>query len=146
MPEERASKMPGGWWIPVVAAVVGLVGGIAGAYVGGQVSNDGQEQQFKNQREAELQDLLVDAYTDYLRANSRWFLAVASGVSGADEEELRGEVLATESQVEFLAADDTVDHAAQVLFDVVDAGPAGQGNYDSARDTFIDVAGASLGE
>jgi hypothetical protein len=51
--------MPERWWIPVLAAVVGLIGGVGGAYVGGEVANSGQKQQFENQRTAEVQDLLI---------------------------------------------------------------------------------------
>jgi ATP/maltotriose-dependent transcriptional regulator MalT len=135
MAEEGASKMPGGWWIPVLAAVVGLVGGVGGAYVGGEVSNNGQEQQFENQRAAELQDLLIGAYASYLRANSRWAL-------DPESKQLRAEALAAETEVEFEAADSDVDVAAQGLFDVVEQ----RGNYDAARDHFIEAAGRSLEE
>ena len=43
--------------------------------------------------------------------------------------------------IEFLAADPDVDDAAQQLFDVVDDE---RGDYDAARDRFIDAAGRSL--
>jgi hypothetical protein len=127
--------MPGGWWIPVLAAVVGLIGGVGGAYVGGEVSNNGQEQQFENQRLAEVQDLLIGAYGNYLRASSRWVL-------DPDSEELRAEALAAETEVEFLAASPEVDVAAQQLFDVVEE----RGNYNAEREQFIDTAGRSLEE
>jgi hypothetical protein len=133
MAEEAASKMPGGWWIPIVAAALGLVGGVAGAYVGGEVSKDAQAQQFKNQRNAELQDLLIGRYGTYLRTSSKWAL-------DPDSKQLRAEALAAETEVEFLAADPDVDDAAQQLFDVVEE----RGDYDAARDRFIDAAGRSL--
>jgi hypothetical protein len=135
MAEEAASKMPGGWWIPIVAAALGLVGGVAGAYIGGEVSKDAQAQQFMNQRNAELQDLLIGKYGSYLRASSKWALEPGS-------EELRSEALAAETEVEFLAADPDVDAAAQDLFDVVTV----RGNYDRARKRFIVIAGRSLDE
>ena len=135
MAEEGVSRMPGGWWIPVLAAVVGLVGGVGGAYVGGEVSNNGQEQQFENQRAAELQDLLIGAYASYLRVNSRWAL-------DPDSKQLRAEALAAETEVEFEAADPGVDDTAQQLFDVVEE----RGDYDAARDDFIEAAGRSLDE
>ena len=134
MAEEAGSRMPGGWWIPILAAALGLVGGVAGAYVGGEVSKDAQAQQFMNQRNAELQDLLIATYGSYLRASSKWALDPGS-------DQLEAEALAAETEVEFLAADPDVDDAAKQLFDIVDKE---QGDYNAARDHFIDVAGRSL--
>jgi hypothetical protein len=54
-------------WLPALAAALGLVGGIGGAYIGGLVANEGQETQFRNQRVAQIQDLLVGTYGRYLR-------------------------------------------------------------------------------
>jgi hypothetical protein len=133
MAEEAASKVAGGRWIPILAAALGLVGGVVGAYVGGEVSKDAQAEQFKNQRNAELQDLLIGKYGNYLRASSKWAL-------GPDSKQLRADALAAETEVEFLAADPDVDDAAQQLFDAVDK----RGDYNAARERFIDVAGASL--
>jgi hypothetical protein len=127
--------MPGGWWIPILAAALGLVGGVAGAYVGGEVSKDAQAQQFKDQRNAELQDLLIGKYGSYLRAISKWAL-------DPDSKQLEGEAFAAGTEVEFLAADPEVDDAAEQLFDIV---KDERGDYDAARDHFIDVAGRSLG-
>ena len=49
-------------WIPVLAAVVGVIGGIGGAYIGGAVANEGQETRFERERAAALQDLRMDTY------------------------------------------------------------------------------------
>jgi hypothetical protein len=143
MAEEGASNMPGGWWIPVLAAVVGLVGGIGGAYVGGEVSNNGQEQQFENQRTAELQDLLIDAYASYLRdATTVW---VAATGEDPDTRQLAAEALASETEVEFEAASPGVDDAAKQLFDAATKARL-LSTFEDARDDFIDAAGRSLDE
>ena len=54
-------------WMPVLAGIVGVVGGVGGAYVGGAVANRGQEQQFEKSRAAQLQDVRKDAYVKYVR-------------------------------------------------------------------------------
>jgi CHASE1-domain containing sensor protein len=41
-------------WVPLLAAVVGLLGGMGGAYVGGTVANEGQQDRFEDERKAEM--------------------------------------------------------------------------------------------
>ena len=53
--------------VPVLAAVLGLVGGTAGAYVGGSVANEGQQQRFANERTTRIDSLRIDMYAAYLR-------------------------------------------------------------------------------
>ena len=55
-------------WFPVLAAVLGLLGGIGGAAVGGYVANKGQEQQFEEERAARIRDERLDTYVRFLRA------------------------------------------------------------------------------
>ena len=54
-------------WIPVLAAVLGVLGGMGGALVGGSIAKQTQEQTFENQRQAARDDLRRDAYTNYLQ-------------------------------------------------------------------------------
>lgn len=54
-------------WIPILAATVGVLGGMGGALVGGYISNQGQEQQFEDQRKAARDDLRQDAWANYLQ-------------------------------------------------------------------------------
>jgi hypothetical protein len=58
-------------WMPVLAAVVGVLGGVGGALAGGAVANSGQEQQFQNERRAAIQDLRADRYGEYAAAVGR---------------------------------------------------------------------------
>ena len=44
-------------WFPVLAAVLGLLGGIGGAAVGGYVANKGQGQRFEEERAARIRDV-----------------------------------------------------------------------------------------
>jgi hypothetical protein len=76
-------------WIPMLAATVGVLGGLAGALIGGHISNQGQEQQFENQRKAARDDLRQDSYANYLQAGFGYLLAVQlkhAGVKVTDNE------------------------------------------------------------
>jgi len=139
--------MPERWWIPLLAAALGLIGGVAGAYVGGEVSNKGQQQQFENQREAELQDLLIDAYARFLRDTSDLFAAVDQDKDGkqARTKALLGRALAGETEVVFLAASNEVDDTAERLFDSA-ANWKLHSAFVDRRQKFIDAAGSSLDE
>jgi hypothetical protein len=54
-------------WIPVLSAVVGVLGGLGGALIGGFVANEGQEQRFNDERAAHIQDVRRDRYVNYVR-------------------------------------------------------------------------------
>ena len=53
-------------WMPLLAAAVGVLGAVAGALVGGAVANSGQEQGFERQRAADIQDLRIKTYGEFL--------------------------------------------------------------------------------
>jgi hypothetical protein len=55
-------------WMPVMAAALGVLGGVGGAFVGGSVANSGQSQQFQSEREAQKEDLRLATYSKYVGA------------------------------------------------------------------------------
>jgi hypothetical protein len=55
-------------WMPVLAAFVGVLGGVGGAIAGGAVANSGQEQGFQREREAQREDLRLATYSKYVGA------------------------------------------------------------------------------
>jgi hypothetical protein len=61
-------------WMPVFIALLGVLGGIGGAFVGGSIANEGQDQRFKNEREAARHDLRQDAYANYLQEGYGYLL------------------------------------------------------------------------
>jgi hypothetical protein len=95
------------WVVPIVVALVGLVGGLGGAYLGGRAANNGQQEQFENQRTAQVQDLLIATYSNFVRTASK----AASGP--ASPAEVRA-VFAAGAQVDFVG-DEHVKRAARVL-------------------------------
>jgi transcriptional accessory protein Tex/SPT6 len=136
--------MAGQWWVPILVAVVGLVGGVGGALAGGKISNEGQEQQFDSQRTAEIQDLLIATYARYLRDATTVWVFVANEDPKLEDphtKQLAAEAFASETEVEFEAASEAVDDAAQQLYNAATEAPD---TFEETRQDFIDAAGTSL--
>jgi hypothetical protein len=132
-------------WLPALAAALGLLGGIGGAYIGGKVANEGQQKQFENQRIAQLQDLLISNYGDYLRASERFAADadlpddVRSQVKKASD---LVEFSAAEAQVHLVASDDLWEMAKGVRRSFEENRAA----YREARNTFIEQAQKDINE
>jgi hypothetical protein len=121
-------------WLPVLAAVLGLLGGIGGAAVGGYVANKGQEQRFEEERAARIRDVRLDTYVKFLEAvENEHFHASAS-----DEIITRAE-----AEVDLIASSDALREAAAMLTDTVVSGEGSQ-NWErkirKARTLFVDLA------
>jgi hypothetical protein len=85
------------WLVPIMVAVVGLAGGLGGSYLGGRSANITQQKQFENQRLADVEDLAVAAYSNFVRTAAR---IAFLGRKANDAE--RAQVFAAEAQVGFL--------------------------------------------
>ena len=124
-------------WLPVLAAVLGIVGGVLGAAVGGYIANEGQEAQFKQERAERIRDLRLATYSKFLRA--------------AENEKVRGPelqdsiVLTAQLEVELVARNDDLRAAAVRLSDRARNWEGGdESEYAAARTTFIDLAHAEI--
>ncbi len=111
-------------WIPIVAATLGVLGGMGGALIGGYISNQGQEQQFENQREAAKDDLRQGAYANFLQEGFSYLLQVqlkAEGVPISEEElKARSQALAgAEAAVALFGNTKLAAVADQLLNDLV---------------------------
>jgi hypothetical protein len=85
------------WVVPIMVAVVGLAGGLGGSYLGGRSAHIAQREQFESQREAEVQDLAIAAYSKFVQTAAR---IAFSGREANDAE--RAQVFAAEAQIAFL--------------------------------------------
>jgi len=122
-------------WIPVFAAIVGLLGGVGGAFVGGWLANEKQENQFVNERADRLRELRIDAYASYLKAcEDTRTLGGPGRVATVDAAEAR--VL--------LFSDSAVRDAARELLDECKAKGKrlNEADYTPVRDRFIEQAQA----
>lgn len=114
-------------WVPVVAALLGILGGMGGAYVGGSVANNGQEQRFKAERATRIEDSRRDTYVKYIRElESHFFL-------GGTPEKARAAQAAV-----LLVSSPAIREAARKVGQAVNGSDLR--SYTRARDEFIDLA------
>jgi hypothetical protein len=125
-------------WLAVLAAVLGLLGGIGGAAVGGYIANKGQEQRFEEERAARIRDVRLDTYARFLRAaENEHFHAAAS-----DEIMIRAE-----AEVDLIASSDALRGAAAMLTDIVLSNEGSQiweRKIRKARKLFVGLAHAEI--
>jgi len=57
-------------WMPLLAAVVGVIGGMGGAFIGGYIANEGQEQRFEDEQDVRREELRRTTYAEFLQAAS----------------------------------------------------------------------------
>jgi hypothetical protein len=118
-------------WLTVLAAVLGLVGGMAGAAVGGYVANEGQEQRFEHERATEIRDLRIDTYVKFLRA--------AEGEHNEPVETDDRIVRTAEAEVSLVAPTNTIREAASELTkNALEA--TTEDEYTRLRNAFVDLA------
>jgi hypothetical protein len=121
-------------WVPVLAAVVGVLGGMGGALVGGSVANEGQLQRFETERAAQVQDMRVEAYVDFLGAIDDWHF------HGGTEEE----VITALAKVTLLCSPPLREPAIELGDAAVVAGKEGTDEqwetYFRQKNAFLDLA------
>lgn len=124
-------------WLPVLAAILGVLGGVAGAAVGGFVANKGQEQRLEAERDSRRLDQRIDAYVRLLRATENEVAAAG------DYEDTIFRTAAAE--VVLVARNPELRRAAVRLRDTtVNYEETNTGAYTQARDRFIDLANADI--
>jgi hypothetical protein len=71
-------------WMPLLAAGLGVLGGIGGAFIGGNLANEGAERRFESERAAAIQDVRRDAYANFLGSAEEF--ALTYGTRTTEEE------------------------------------------------------------
>ena len=122
-------------WLTVLAAVLGLLGGMAGAAVGGYVANEGQEQRFEHERARELRDLRINTYVKLLRA--------AEGEHNRPVETQDVIVRTASAEVSLVARDPAIRDAASRLTEEALFANS-EAAYMRLRDDFIELAQAEI--
>jgi hypothetical protein len=119
-------------WVPVIAAIVGVLGGMGGALIGGYVANNGEQQRFKEQQAARTQDFRRDTIVKFLAAAEKLRFA---GGTGQD-------LLADEAEVSLLFPSSDVREAAREVSRAARISTTGENDvhYRRTRDTFIQTA------
>ncbi|HEX5896572.1 MAG TPA: hypothetical protein VFY47_09610 [Thermoleophilaceae bacterium] len=101
-------------WVPLLAAAVGLLGGMGGAYVGGTLANEGQQDRFEAERKAETRNIRLDAYVDFLKACETAFY-IDETFSRAEKTRLTGELSAALARAALVTSSADVPPAAGTL-------------------------------
>jgi hypothetical protein len=123
-------------WIPLLAAVVGLLGGMGGALVGGWVANEGQQQRFEEEQEAQARELRVEAFAEFLQS------AASINQGAPDPDAALARLDAAEAKVGIFANTDTRNAAAK-LGEAVRADKKDE-DYDLPRENFVEAAKAEV--
>ena len=102
-------------WMPLLAAGLGVLGGLGGAVVGGWLANEGQENQFESERAAAAQDLRREAYGIYLGAAQEvWATDLEEG-SEDEKDAAAVRLFVAEARIRLVAENDNVWEAAMKL-------------------------------
>jgi CHASE1-domain containing sensor protein len=123
-------------WLPVVAAILGVLGGVAGAAVGGYVANKGQEQRLEAERDSRRLDQRIDAYVRFLRAVEN-----EASDAGRYEDAIFKTAAA---EVVLIARNAALQGAADRLKKRVREYDENPGPYRQARREFIEVSNADI--
>jgi hypothetical protein len=138
-------------WIPVLAAVVGVLGGVGGALIGGYVANQGQQQRFKSERAAAIQDLRIETYGALLGTGQEVTIVFEPGVPDAEKREALVRLFAAEARVALVAETPAVADAARAVREALTA-PASTpiqkqiDDYVQAANKFLSVARQEIAE
>ena len=137
-------------WIALLAAIIGVVGGVGRAAIGGSIANEGQRERSQTERDAEIQDLLVDTYSSYMRTAGGAYFALAGNpaLSDAKKSRLIGAVEGGQAEVVFITASDDVvrtsDRIEKLRTDLASGTPVSPKTYRDARDAFLTAAAQSV--
>ena len=124
-------------WIPVLAATVGVIGGLGGALIGGCVANQGQQEQFENERQAALVDMRREVYATYLQAVDAFIQVAGAAETDEERKELIDEEVEalTAAAAAELVAEDDLRKVVQGIDKAIQAGDVDE--FEELRTDFI---------
>jgi hypothetical protein len=101
--------------MPILAAGLGVLGGIGGAFIGGYLANEGQESRFERERADAKQVLLRETYGTYIgTAQEVWATALSEG-SPEEINAVAVRLFVAGARVDLVAENDKVSGAALKL-------------------------------
>jgi hypothetical protein len=125
-------------WVPLLAATVGLIGGVGGAYIGGVVAIQEQQERFENEQRTETRNLRINAYVDLLKACETAFY-----LDGAQTETNQrvGDLRAAQARASLMTSSNEVEEAAGELGPNEKAcGIVDENQHTLAQRRFVDAA------
>ena len=156
-------------WLTILAAALGVLGGVLGALVGGWIANEGQKDRFESERAAAIQDLRVEAYSDYVGAAEEISVALQATFPDAEKRAAIQRVVTAQARVLLVTDDDEIrtatvattnalgewDDAEKIVLEqeatdgeadqpAIDAAKEKEDSYRGAIAHFLDVAQAEI--
>jgi hypothetical protein len=98
-----------------LAATVGVLGGVGGAFVGGCAANQGQAEGFKRERAAARQDLRTEVYGEYLGTAEAYVLSNALSLTEAEKGEWLVKLFVSRARVFLVRENIDVEKAAEAI-------------------------------
>jgi hypothetical protein len=127
-------------WMPLLAATVGLLGGVGGAYIGGVVAIKEQQERFENEQRTETRNLRINAYVDLLKACETTFY-IDESLSKTQTNQRVGDLRAAQARASLMTSSNEVQTAAGTLGPNEGAcGDIDLAQHISAQQTFVDAA------
>lgn len=118
--------------MPIVAAALGVLGGMGGAFIGGNVANEGQQQRFHDEQTVRMRDLKREAYAEHVKACGNVVLeGTLTNIA---------KVHATEARVVLFTSSIDVRQAASKLSHEALKSEVSSLAYAQARDSFVEAA------
>jgi hypothetical protein len=123
---------------PPLPALIAVIAGVGGAWIGGFTANNGAQQQFENQQTVREQDLQRAAFADLLNE--------VAAVHFAPKSRPVDKVVAAEADAD-LFANHAVRATARALVEIVQgvAPCTTDACYEAAQSGFVDAARSQLG-
>jgi hypothetical protein len=132
-------------WLPLFAAGLGVLGGIAGALVGGYVANQGQEERFQRERAAAIADLRIDEYSGFLGSAQEVFAADVLGFSDDERAAARVKLATAQARVALVRKDPDVERTADAVVAVLFAEEPQEEEYAQAGARFLEASRDEIG-
>jgi len=131
-------------WMPLLAAALGVLGGVGGAVVGGSIANEGQNRRFEKERRAEVQDLRLDEYSTFIGA-AQEVVGASKSESGTPESRIREiqaaavRLIVAQARVALVRENAEVEEAADAVVRALTEG----GNYSNEEQQIADYGRAA---
>jgi hypothetical protein len=140
-------------WMPVLAAVVGVLGGVGGAIAGGSVANSGQEQGFEREQAAADQGLRREAYGNFLGTAQEVLATILAERPQDDINAVFIRLYVAEARVVLVTKNAEVKDAAVAVREALTANPSTEleeqealTHYSETAESFLAVARDELKE
>ena len=112
--------------MPILAAALGVLGGVGGAYIGGTVANEGQEKASEREQAAADRALRRDAYSAFLGTAQEVYAVVLKNQDRMGTAEAKAEIDAAavglypaQARVDIVAKSAEVRDAAEAVRDAL---------------------------